>query len=209
MAELETDTTRKVEPGLERPSTANEPFFARLDSQPVAADKQWLAYVASLTLDDHEAAFLLPDELPDAHASKQQIIDAMETALRRAYSNPQMRIEDYVLGTIKGRLRVLMPQGIEMTFHFENELGWKATIVMISSDEERSFPVYYRQTCMNPLRRAALTGQLDSSEIKFNPVDSEQIEQMVTDPEVDHLTANALKELYRQYLMLSGQAYDQ
>jgi len=209
MSELETDTARELKSGLEEHSAASDRLLTKPKMQPLDEDKLWLAYIAKLTPDDHQAAFLLPDELPGPRSDKQQILAAMEKAIRRAYSNPQMRIEDYVLGKIHGRLRVLMPQGIEMTFHFENELGWKATMIISSAAEERSFPAYYRHTCMNPLRRLALTGQFDSSEITFRPVVGEQVEQMLADPEVDLLTANALKKLYRQYLMLSGQAYGQ
>ncbi len=209
MSELETDTASKLTSHLEGTLEESDRLLGVPKMQPLEDDKRWLAYVAKLTVDDHQAAFLLPNELPGPRSDKQQVLAAMETALRRAYSHPQMRIEDYVLGKIQGRLRVLMPQGIEMTFHFENELGWKATMIISSANEERSFPAYYRHTCMNPLRRLALTGQFDSSEITFRPVEGEQVEQMMADPEVDNLTANALKRLYRQYQMLSGQAYGQ
>jgi hypothetical protein len=200
----ETDMLELDTPSRE-PSAEYAPVFGSRDEQTIHEDQRWMAYVARLAPDDRRAVFLLPDELPDAQSGPQQIRSAIKVAIRRAFSSPQFRIEDYELGKIQGEMRVLLPQGIELRYHFNNELGWKATVVINSGGEERSFPAYYRRACMNPVRRAAIGGEVDTSEVLFAPLDREEIQRIAANPELDRMTAQALRRLYRQYKMLSGQ----
>jgi hypothetical protein len=186
-------------------SAEHAPVFGRGDEQAIHKDQSWMAYVARLAPADRRAAFLLPDELPGDQSGPQQIRSAIEVALRRAFASPQFRIEDYELGKIQGEMRVLLPQGIELRYHFNNELGWKATVVISSGSQERSFPAYYRRACMNPVRRAAIGGELDTSEVLFTPLDGEEIQRIAANPELDRMTAQALRTLSAQYKMLSGQ----
>ena len=198
---LELDTLSR------EPSAENGPVLGRPAEQAILEDQMWPAYVARLTLDDRGAAFLLPDELPDARSSPQQIRTAIEIAIQRAFSGPQMRIDDYALGRIQGEMRVLLPQGIELHYHFNNELGWKATIVTNFEGEERSFPAYYKRACMNPVRRVAIGSEVDTdtSEVVFTPIDGEEIQRIAANPELDRMTSQALRRLYAQYKMLSKQ----
>lgn len=177
----------------------------RMDDLAIGQDRLWLSYVAKLSVDDSQAAFLLPHELPDASSEPRQVRRAIWLAMQRAYGGPQFRIIDYEMGRIQGTMRILLPQGIELQYHFNDELGWKATVVIITGNEERSFPAYYRKACMNPIRRAAIDGQVETSEVVFKPLEGEEIQNIAANPELDQMTARALGRLQRQYKMLARQ----
>lgn len=197
--ELELDTLSKG------PAPEHAPLLGKRLEGVIPEDLKWLAYVARLAPDDRAAAFLLPEEMPGPGSQPQRIRDALETAHRRAFANPQFRIEDYEPGRIQGEMRVLLPQGREYHFHFHNELGWKATIVVSTGDEERSFPAYYRQICMNPVRlAAAMGGELDTSQVIFTPLSGAEIQRLEENSELDRLTAQAMRRLSAQYQALAG-----
>jgi hypothetical protein len=198
----ETDLS-ELDASTRETSAKYAPVLGRGDEQAIHKDQRWTAYVARLVPDDHRAAFLLPDEAPDLHAKPQQIRHAIGLATRRALGNQPLRIEDYELGRIQGEMRVLLPQGRELRYQFKDELGWKATIVIGAGREERAFPAYYRRACMNPARYVAIGGELDTSEVVFTALDGEEIQRIAANPELDRMTIQALRRLYRQYKVLS------
>ena len=132
------------------------------DAEIMMKDKNWrLDYVSNLSADNHDAAFL-PDEEIDG--SKNSI----ETATRRAFPGTRLlRIEEYEKGTITGTVRVLLPQGKYQEFRFNNEKGWKAKATFLVNGEEKSYTLYYRSKCMNPIRRREVQGV--ESDVQFTP----------------------------------------
>lgn len=173
--------------------------------QYILEDRTWREYVSQLAPDDESGAFLLPDELPKEGSTPRQIRSAIGIATRRALGiRHRFLIKDYVLGRIRGEMRVLLPQGREISYHFNDELGWKATVVIDADNEEETFVAYYRQKCMNIARIVAyLGGQLDTSRVVFTPLDTKESEQIVTNSELDRAIDRNLMRLRRKYLAKS------
>lgn len=201
---IASDLVEPDAPTRER-STMFLPAFDQEDARVVQMeDRRWLAYVARLAPTDLDAAFLLPDEAPDRQSTPQQIRNAIRLATRRALGSRSLHIQDYELGRIQGEMRVLLPQGSELRYYFNDELGWKATVVIGTGADEYAFLAYYRETCMNPARYvAAVGGELDTSRVVFMPLDEEAVERLAASPELDRMTFRALRRLGRQYLALS------
>lgn len=100
-------------------------------------------------------------------------------------------------------MRVLLPQGREFRYHFNDELGWKAAIVVSTGSEEPTLTAFYRKACMNPARCVVLEGELGTSKVLFTPIDGKEFEQIVGDLELDRMTASALRRMRRQYKELT------
>jgi hypothetical protein len=201
------------------------------DLSEVVHDLRWLAYVSQLDPDDDQSAFLLPDELPDEWSSREEIQTAILRATRRAFglgSQPvgeanrdlaliglhgglgrnraKLQLKDYELGYIRGELLVLLPQGKEIRWYFEDELGWKAIAIIGEGLKQRELTCYYRSICMNLARLAAwVNGDIHSSNVEFIPVGSEEIKTIIANAEVDRITEAILHRLRSQYRELANQ----
>ena len=194
-------------------------------------DVRWLTYVGGLDPDDREGAFLLPDELPAENASREEVIRAIETATRRALLPPtelsdeqvekrrahreqRMRIlrelhrkhntieiHSYKVGKLNGTMRVMCPQGREMIFDFQDELGYEATLVWKETGETQQ--IYYRSQCMNVARMAvAMNGSIDASSVTFQEMGDGEMMQLFDDARLNQRVNPALRHLARQYRQL-------
>jgi hypothetical protein len=194
------------------------------------SDLVWKRYVAELAPTDEGAAFLLPEELPDATTSPEACEEAILRATRRAFgfgiadsgdrltflqrflrwligSIPRSRrfqVRDYELGTIRGVLSVLLPQGKEVRLKFNDDLGWKATIQLGEEPEQQEFTMYYREACMNPARvLARKEGEVDASKVEFRPLGKDQVEEIVSNPDIDLITRWNARRLMQEYEYLA------
>jgi hypothetical protein len=184
---------------------AEHELFSERDRRTyIIQEQKWRAYVSQLTPDDRNGAFLLPEELPTRKFKPREIRYALSKATHRAFGNiSKFRIEDYVLGRIRGEMRILLPQGREYSYYFNNECGWKATIIINTDVEEYSFLAYYRSRCMNPARYVPqFKGKLDTSRVEFTPLDSGESEQIRENLSLDYTIDNNIKRLWHEHLKL-------
>jgi hypothetical protein len=195
------------------------------------SDLVWKRYVAELAPTDEGAAFLLPEELPAATSSPEACEEAIMRATRRAFAfgvadssdrltwlqrllrwligniprRRRFKVVDYELGTIRGELNVLLPQGREVRLNFHDDLGWKATIQLGEEPDQQEFTMYYRESCMNPARvLARKEGEIDASKVEFRPLEKDQVEEIVNNPEIDLITRWNARRLMQEYEYLAG-----
>lgn len=187
--------SRRAKELLYKPSTERR-FTTR--------DSEWLKYLSNLTPDDPDGAFLLSEELPDEMSDPSKIINAILTSTHRAFgTGRRFRIIDYVRGKISGLMKVLIPQGSQRTYHFNNEVGWKATVIMDDEKGTKVFKAYYKQICMNPVNLIQDGGELDTSEVDFKPIGKGESEQISQDPLLEFIIRVNMLRLQEQYNSLS------
>ncbi|MGA1867832.1 MAG: hypothetical protein ACMUJM_04715 [bacterium] len=166
-------------------------------------DWEWERYVSKLDAGDVNGAFLLPHELPSSSSTPQEIRDAITTGSRRAFKlGSKFRISNYILGKLRGKMRILLPQGKEYSFYFNDEPGWRARITL---KDKESFFAYYRSKCMNPLREAIVQGgEVDSSRLEFIPVGEKKAQRVAPHPLLNQIIENNLLRLRHQYKRLKS-----
>lgn len=193
-------------------------------------DYRWKRYVSTLSPYDDQAAFLLPEELPKSSSSPEAIEEAIMRATQRAFftrtidigekltwwqrlmrwligsipSTRRFEVKDYQLGLIRGELSVLLPQGKEIKVRFNDELGWKARIVVGDEPDQQEMSMYYKESCMNPARvLARKEGEIDTSKVEFRPLGKGQVEEILNNREVDLITRWNARRLSAEYELLT------